>query len=202
MKIIGLTGSIATGKSFVAEIFKQYNIDIFSSDTVVASLLQEKKVIDCLKDNNDLSKAIKEDLIDKALLSCIVFNNESLLKQLEDILHPLVSEKREVFFQINKQKKAVLYEIPLLFEKKYQDLCDKVITTYCNEKTQIERALRRKNIDENRLNFIRKRQMPGNIKASLTDYLVYTDISYQYTRKQIDEILYKEEIIDEKTNFS
>lgn len=195
MKIIGLTGSIATGKSFVAEIFRQHNIEVFSSDLAVANLLKEIEVIKIIKNNHELSASIKEDMIDKNLLSCIVFNKEALLKQLEDILHPLVSEKREKFFQLNKEKKAVLYEVPLLFEKNYQALCDKVITTYCNEKIQRERALRRKNIDQERLNFIIKKQMPGNIKASLTDYLVYTDISYQFTQKQIEEILAKEGII-------
>jgi dephospho-CoA kinase len=76
----------------------------------------------------------------------------------------------------------------------YQSLCYKVITTYCSEKTQKERALRRKNIDNKRLEFIIKRQMASNIKAKLTDYLVYTDISYAYTEKQIEEILFKEGI--------
>jgi dephospho-CoA kinase len=192
MKIIGLTGSIATGKSFVAEIFRRRNIEVFSSDAAVGDILKEKEVINIIKNDRFLKEVIKNDIIDKELLSNLVFKDLKLLEILENILHPLVAKKRDEFFL--KNNKYGILEVPLLFEKNYQVLCDKVITTYCSDKTQIERALRRKNIDKNRLNFIIKRQMPGNIKAKHTDYLVYTDISYEYTEKQIDEILSKEGI--------
>jgi len=192
MKIIGLTGSIATGKSFIAEIFRKKNIEVFSSDAAVGDILKEKEVINIIKNDRFLKEVIKNDIIDKELLSNLVFKDLKLLEILENILHPLVAQKRDEFFL--KNNKYGILEVPLLFEKNYQFLCDKVITTYCSDKTQVERALRRKNIDKNRLNFIIKRQMPGNIKAKHTDYLVYTDISYEYTEKQIDEILSKEGI--------
>ena len=192
MKIIGLTGSIATGKSFVADIFRKNNIEVFSSDAEVGKLLKETKIIEIIKQEHRLKEVVKNDVIDKELLSNLVFNDQKLLEILENIIHPLVAKKRDEFFK-NNSKYGVL-EVPLLFEKNYQSLCHKVITTYCSEITQQDRALRRKNIDKKRLDFIIKRQMPGNIKAKLTDYLVYTDISYEYTNKQIDEILFKEGI--------
>ncbi len=194
MKILGLTGSIATGKSFVAEIFRQHNIMVFSSDKEVANLLKEQRVIDEIRSKPELAGSVKENLIDKHLLSNIAFNKVDSLKILEKILHPLVDEKRKEFIDNNKDEKVILLEIPLLFEKKYQNFCNKVITTYCSEKTQKERALRRKNIDNNRLNFIMKQQFSSNIKARLTDYLVYTEISYEYTKNQIEKILLKEGI--------
>ena len=189
MKILGLTGSIATGKSFVAEVFRQNNIAVFSSDQQVGKLLQEAEVISVIKKQQKLLLSVKEDAIDKSILSNIVFNDHHALKILEEILHPLVEIKQQNFIQNNKDEKAILLEIPLLFEKKRQFCCDKVMTTYCSDKTQRERALRRKNIDNNRLDFIIKQQMPGNIKATLADYVIYTDISYQYTQKQIEQIL-------------
>lgn len=194
MKILGLTGSIATGKSFVADIFRELNIMVFSSDKEVAKLLEDSKVIAKIKENSNLFLSIKEDVIDKNILSNIVFNNNNTLKELEEILHPLVEIRRKEFIDENREEKFILFEVPLLFEKSYQSSCYKVITTYCSEKTQKERALRRTNIDSNRLSFIMKQQMPGKIKASLTDYLIYTDISYQYTKDQIEQILLKEGI--------
>ena len=192
MKIIGLTGSIATGKSFVAEIFRRNNVEVFSSDAEVAKLLKEKKVIGAIQEQPLLAEVVKDEVIDKNLLSNLVFKDDNLLEILENILHPLVAEKRDEFFKGNQ--KFVLLEVPLLFEKSYQSLCEKIITTYCSEKIQKERALRRKNIDNNRLNFIMKKQMAGNIKAKFSNYLVYTDISYQYTENQVEEILRKEGI--------
>ena len=192
MKILGLTGSIATGKSFVAEEFRKKKVKIFSADQEVANLLLEPRVSIIIKSTPELANSIKDDLVDKVLLSNIVFNNIKALKKLEDILHPLINEKRNSFIKENIKEKIILFEIPLLFEKSYQSSCDKIITTCCSEKTQKERALRRKNIDINRLSFIIKQQMPSNIKARLTDYLIYTDISYQYTRNQIEQIFFKE----------
>ncbi len=192
MKILGLTGSIATGKSFVAEEFRKKKVKIFSSDQEVANLLLEPRVSIIIKATPELANSIKDDLVDKVLLSNIVFNNIKALKKLEDILHPLINEKRTSFIEENIKEKIILFEIPLLFEKSYQSSCDKIITTCCSDKTQKERALRRKNIDINRLSFIIKQQMPSNIKARLTDYLIYTDISYQYTRNQIEQIFFKE----------
>jgi dephospho-CoA kinase len=194
MKIIGLTGSIATGKSFVAEIFKKNNVIVFSSDYVVAELLRTKEVVDILIVQPELKVAIKEGNIDKNILSNIVFKDKEALKILEGILHPLVEKERILFIERNSIEKFMLFEVPLLFEKKYQIYCDKVITTYCSERTQMERALRRKNLDKNRLEFIMKRQMPSNEKTKLTDYAVYTDISYEYTKSQIERILIKEGI--------
>lgn len=184
MKIIGLTGSIATGKSFVADIFRQKNIIVFDSDLEVAKLLDTSEIIDLIKNNPQL----KEGALDKRILSKIVFHDKTALKALEDILHPLIEIKVKHFIQENKSEKIIVLEIPLLFEKNYQTYCDKVITTYCSKKLQLDRALTRKNIDEDRFNFIIKQQMPINLKALLTDYIVYTEISDDYTKKQIDEI--------------
>lgn len=192
MKIIGLTGSIATGKSFVATQFRKKNIKIFSSDTEVSNLLLDINVINSIKESDELGCVIKNDVVDKKLLSNIAFKDIKILKKLEDILHPLVNDKTINFIKEFKNEKIILLEIPLLFEKKYQKFCNKIITTYCSDKTQKERALRRSNIDIDRLNFIIKQQMHGNLKAKITDYLVYTDISYQYTFNQIDQIFLKE----------
>lgn len=194
MKIFGLTGSIATGKSFVAEEFRKRDIKTFSSDYAVSMLLEDKQVISLIGENRELSVSVEDSYIDKYKLSKIVFNNSSVLRALEDILHPLVDQKRREFILENKDAAFVLCEIPLLFEKNYKDIFYKVITTCCNDKTQIERALRRKNIDRERLKFIMKQQMHSNLKARQTDYLVYTDISYQYTRDQLKQVFLKEGI--------
>ena len=194
MKIIGLTGSIATGKSFVAEQFRKESIKIFSSDTEVSNLLLEREVINIIKETDDLNYVVQNGVVDKNLLSNIVFKDIQNLKKLEDILHPLVNNRMTKFIEKFKNEKIIVLEIPLLFEKKYQILCNKVITTYCSDKTQKERALRRKNIDISRLSFIKKQQMHGNIKAKITDYLIYTDISYEYTLNQVEQIFLKEGI--------
>lgn len=191
MKVIGLTGSIATGKSFVADIFREKNIAIFDSDFEVAKLLELKEVVSFINTYPKLCSTIKEDKIDKKLLSKIVFKDKEALVFLENILHPLVEAKVQEFIKDKELEKIIVLDIPLLFEKGYKIHCNKVITTYCRERIQRERALSRKNIDSERFDFIIKQQMPINLKALLTDYIVYTDVSEVYTKKQIEEILFK-----------
>lgn len=195
VKIIGLTGSIATGKSFVAEIFRNKKIEVFSSDYEVSKLILEDYVINQIESNENLSISIKKDKkIDKEILSKLVFKNESNLDELEKILHPLVKKKMLEFISYNESKDFILIEVPLLFERGYKEICHKVITTYCNEKCQRERALRRNNIDKFRLDFILRRQISSKKKALLSDYMIYTGGSYLFTEKQLNEILQKEGI--------
>ncbi|MCT4634765.1 MAG: dephospho-CoA kinase [Rickettsiales bacterium] len=193
MIVIGLTGSIATGKSFVADIFKEKNMAVFDSDFEVAKLLESQEVINLIKNCSKLSLAILDNKVDKKLLSKTVFNDKEALDSLEKILHPLVEREANDFIKSKELDKIIVLEIPLLFEKNYKKYCNKVITTYCSERVQRERALSRKNIDSDRFNFIIKQQMPINLKALLTDYIVYTEVSEDYTRKQIEEILLKEQ---------
>ncbi len=195
MKILGLTGSIATGKSFVAEKFRQNNIPVFSSDKEVGLLIQKNEIVNMIKVFDEINVSVEEDKINKDVLSKIVFKNKNALNILEDLLYPFLNKAREDFLFQNSNEKTVLLEIPLLYEKNFQSLCNKVITTYCSEATQKDRALRRKNIDQERLEFIINQQMPGNLKARLTDYLVYTELSSQYTELQLKQIFYKEGIL-------
>ncbi len=193
MKIIGLTGSIATGKSYLADIFRKNKVDVFNSDKEVGIILQQQNVVESIKKSRNISSSINNDKIDKEKLSKLVFTEKHCLDALEEIIHPIISIKIKEY--INSAKKDLLLEIPLLFEKSYNRLCDKVITTYCSHKTQVERALRRKNLDKQRLDFILNRQMSSSKKVYLSDYAVNTDISYVFTDLQIHQIIKKEEII-------
>jgi dephospho-CoA kinase len=194
VKILGLTGSIATGKSFVAEIFRQNNIKIFSSDQDVAELLQNIDLLEEIKTYDILKQAFSDNKLSKETLSKIVFNNEQALKILEEIIHPKVKNNMLKFIEDNYRQNFIILEVPLLFEKNYDQLCYKVITTFCHEKLQEERALRRKNMDLERLNFIISRQMPSHEKAKRTDYLVCTDLTYNFSQNQVKQILLKEGI--------
>jgi dephospho-CoA kinase len=189
MKIIGLTGSIATGKTFVADYLAKQNFKVFLADLEVSKLLQTEQVINSLNKDEVLSSSINNGEIDKAILSKIVFSNEEHLVKLENIIHPFVDSKIKDFIEQNSQEELIFLEIPLLFEKGYQQLCDKVITTHCEPEIQRQRALSRFNLDDERLAFILKKQMSIKDKALLTDFIVYTDITNEHSIKQVDEIL-------------
>lgn len=192
MKIIGLTGSIATGKTFVTEIFKQNKIKTFHSDSEVFEVLKDNNIIKKIREKKILASSVQNNSLDKSLLSKLVFNNIEALKSLEDIIHPIIEKKIVDFIKENIDEKIIILDIPLLFEKKYQTYCKKIITTFCSSKSQKERVMRRSNIDEDRYNFILKQQISGDVKAALSNYLVYTDISKEYTKLQVEKIIIKE----------
>lgn len=97
MKIFGLTGSIATGKSFVAEEFKKLGVKNFSSDRAVSQLLEEEEVVHLISKDEELKFSVINMAIDKHKLSKIVFSNHAALKKLEDILHPLIDQEEKIF---------------------------------------------------------------------------------------------------------
>lgn len=194
-KIWGITGSIATGKSYVSDILKNHKMKIYSSDLTVAELLKDEQIIDSIKRIPALSPAIKKKFLNKRELAAIVFNNEEALEVLESIIHPREKERLEKFIEFNQEEDFLVLDIPLLFETNKEKYCDKIITTICQEQSQIKRALKRENMDIAKFNFIINRQTSSNIKAGKSDYLVYTDITKCFTIFQVEQILRREGIV-------
>lgn len=175
MKIIGLTGGIASGKNFVANIFAKNSAAIFDADAEVhqifvsdkalilkvgkafpQSLVGEKNVEEKIfrkkpaKKNAVADKILKENFaqeIDRKILGKIVFSDAEKLKILEDIIHPIIRKKYEEFLQKSRQekRKVVVLNIPLLLEKQGYK-CDKIISLLIPPSVQKRRFFsRRKN---------------------------------------------------------
>lgn len=193
MKVLGLTGSIATGKSYVSQYLKKNSIEVFDADFAVANLLKESEVISLVEKSKNLASCIINGQIDKKLLSTIVFSENKYLDELEEIIHPLIT--KNINKLLSNKKTFLILEIPLLFEKKYDIFCDKVITTVASNKAKIKRALNRDNMNREKLNFIMQRQFSDSKKAALSDYVIYTDISYNFTDIQLAQIVKKEGLI-------
>lgn len=190
MKIIGLTGSIAMGKSVTSKMFLAQNIPVFDSDQAVHQLLGHDgaavKMVDKAFPGNK-----KNNQIDRSLLAKCVFNNDDALKTLEDILHPMVQEMRHIFLKTAQEKghDLVLFDIPLLFEKNHQDSCDYVIVVSADGQIQKKRALERPGMTEQRLLSILKKQTPDQEKRSRADFIILTDQGLDYAEKQVKNIL-------------
>lgn len=187
MITIGLTGSIGMGKTETTKIFANLGIPVFDSDAAVHRLLgQGGAAVDAVEASfPDVKKGKK---IDRELLGQIVFGDDKALTKLEKILHPLVSEKRKEF--IRKQKgDIVLSDIPLLFEKGYEDEFDYIIVVSAPHDVQKQRVLSRPNMTEDRLNDILAKQLPDNLKRAKADFIIQTDRGLDYARHQVEDIL-------------
>ena len=185
---IGLTGSIAVGKSFVLDIFKiKYNIPVFSSDECVRKIYAE---------NIELKKFIKEKILEcdrkftSEDIASIVFKDSAKLQILENFIHPLVKMEREEFInqEFDKQSQLVVIEVPLLFEKNLEYEFDSIILVDVGEDIQEERALLRKNMTREKYLFIKAKQIPNNEKIERCDFVINNHDEAR-TRDSVDKIV-------------
>ncbi len=192
MVIIGVTGSIGTGKSFISSCFKRIGFPVFNADECVHQLLLKNKhvIADITK---IFPKALKNNQINRTELRQIVKGKPENLKRLELILHPKVREEELQF--LNKCRRlrcriAVL-DIPLLFEAGAELLCNFVIVTYANEKIQQARVLNRKTMGKDFFNYIKKLQMEQKAKCDRADLVIDSSRSKAYNLRVIKRLAKK-----------
>ncbi len=190
MIILGLTGSIATGKTFVAKCFTKLGAEVFNADETVHKLLTYGgKAVKQVKEF--FPESYNEGCIDRQKLGKIVFNNNEKRKKLEEIIHPIVAKERENFLQAAKKNKIkmVILEIPLLFESRIKTDCDHIIVTIVDHETQKQRALARDGMTLERFEAINNLQMDSNEKARRADFVIDTKASEFAVFRKIKNII-------------
>lgn len=189
-KVIGITGGIATGKSTVTNYLKENGYTVFDSDEIVKKLLLTKSVI------NQIgvvfgSEYISGNKIDKVKLGSLIFNNKEEREKLNRIIHPLVKDKLKYLISRSKEQ-IVFVDVPLLYEAKFEDLCDKVIVVKTNLEINIERLMKRDNINEEYAKIKIASQMNIEEKCQKANFIIdnSSDICYTYmqTKKIIKEL--------------
>lgn len=150
MKIIGLTGGIASGKSTVARTLRELGATVIDADEIAHSVIEPGKPAweDIVKKFG--SHILKPDqTIDREKLGAIVFNDPELLQELNQITHPRVAEqlKHIITTMRTEQSHAILFlEVPLLYETHLERICDEVWVVWVDEETQIQRLMKRDNL--------------------------------------------------------
>lgn len=203
MRIIGLSGGVASGKNFIAEIFAKKGAALFDADKEVHNLLQSNSEI-ISQIRNNFPESFIDNKINRKILGEIVFNNKEKLEKLEEILHPKVRQNYQKFLKKAHQhnKKLVILNIPLLLEKGGYK-CDKIIAIIIPEKTQKQRFLQRhlklnKNYFtqnliqlEQRFYQIKSKQFNNLQRKQQADFIIFNGLSKYYTLQQINKICSK-----------
>ena len=177
MIIIGITGSIGTGKSTIASMMRILNLAVHDSDLEVKKILENNELV-----KNKIKKKWpsvifskgNKQCIDKKKLSEIVFNYPKEKSFLERIIHPVVYECRDNFIHKNKNKKFVVLDVPLLYETGTDKICDYVFLAYTSDIKQKARVLSRENMTEEKFNLIRKSQWTQEMKLKQNPYSITT----------------------------
>lgn len=185
MKIIGLTGSIAMGKSTVADFFKQAGIPVFSADDAVHQLYKSESAVSLIA--RVFPSVVEDGEVNRLKLSEILINDHEKLQSLEKIIHPLVQKKEKEFIERAHQqgKKLVVLEIPLLFETNGEKRVDSIVVVSAPRAIQKERAMIRQNMNEGKFAFINTRQMSDKEKRKRADFVIDTGKDLENTREQV-----------------
>lgn len=196
--IIGLTGSIASGKSTISGKFIDLQTPVIDADQLAREVVNPgekayKKIVETFG-----REFLQEDqTLDRKKLGAIVFTDEEKRKTLNNIVHPAVRKKmtelRDAY--VADGEKCVVLDIPLLFESKLNHFVDKIMVVYVDEKVQLDRLIERDGYMEEEAKQRIQAQMPVKEKATLADAVIHNNGSKQASYQQLKDILKKWQVI-------
>ena len=186
--IVGLTGGIASGKSTVSNFFKKLGLEVLDADGIVKEVSQKedtiKKIVKVFGKNilDGNGKIIREKLRKEA------FENRELLNKLNEIIHPQVIE---IFVKKKKETSEdyiVIFDIPLLYEAKMENLCDKIIVVYIKREQQIKRVIERDKNTRELAEKIIDAQMSLEEKSKRADIVINNNSTLEDLKNQVNMI--------------
>lgn len=184
--VIGITGSIACGKSFVSSFLSKAGYKVIDTDRISHNITADGANV-----NSELAKAfpeaVRNGVLNRKELANIVFNNPKRREILNSILHPIIYEITKN--EINNSDGIIFVDVPLMFEAHFDELCDRIICVYTDFNTQINRLISRDSISyKEALNKINS-QMSLKEKMEKSDYLLKSEEDFNDTINNITTIL-------------
>ena len=175
------------GKTTVSNMFRDLGIPVWCADSEVNKLY---------KINGAATKVFFKEFpsvvtsigINKKRLRNLIHKDNTMLKKVERIVHPLLEESKIDFVNSNKNSPLVVFDIPLLFEKKQETNFDAVLVVTASELTQKKRVMSRKNMKEKDFQLIKRNQMNEQEKIKRADFVINTDKSLLETKQDVQEI--------------
>ena len=186
MLLVGLTGSIGTGKSTTAAMFKDYNFGVYNADDTVHYIYEnDTNVIDKIeeifpgtKENNKVNRKLLRDILNK---------KPEKFKELESIVHPATRQYQITYIKklIEEQKFGCVLDIPLLFETGGDRYVDASIVVIASEDKQRERVIGERQIPAEVFNILKKQQMPDQEKLKKANFIISTEKNIESTKVEV-----------------
>ena len=187
---IGITGSIACGKSTVSDYLKEKGYTIIDADKLGHVALTSEDVKRRLSETFGANILVNNE-ISREVLGKLVFGNDNNLKKLNNIIHPKIRELILKLQEEHENEDLVFLDIALLYEANFVDLVEKVAVVYVDEDVQLERLMMRNALSKEEALKRIESQMSPQEKASLGDFVINNSYRKEDTFQQIDEILEK-----------
>ena len=185
---VGLTGGIGAGKSTVADLFSQKGAVVIRSDELARQVIEPQtpgfqQVID--RFGKDFVNS--EGYIDRAKLAQTVFQDDAALKDLENIVHPLVRSKTNQIIDQHTSETIIVNEIPLLLEKKMESLFDFLVIVISSEKNRLER-LSQRGLTAEQASARMSKQVSDDERKAAADFLIVNDGNLDQLEVDVEKI--------------
>lgn len=187
---LGLTGSIAMGKSTAARVFRLLGVPVYDADREIHRLLARGGA-GVAPVAERFPQALVDNAIDRQMLGRIVFEDRQALRRLEAILHPLARRREYRFLAAAARRRAplVVLDIPLLFETGGAARCDAAVVVSAPAFLQRDRALSRRGMSADKFAGILARQMDDREKRRRADFVVTTGLGRRSSLNQLRRIV-------------
>ncbi|MGC0223693.1 dephospho-CoA kinase [Pseudooceanicola nitratireducens] len=186
--LIGLTGSIGMGKSTTAKIFAEEGCAVWDADAAVHRLYSARGAA-VVPMQAAFPEAVIDGSVSRDALKTAIAADPTALRQIEQIVHPLVAKDRQAFIA-KSDADIVVLDIPLLFEGSGHRMVNTTVVVSVPEEVQRNRVLARGTMTEDQFMMIKSKQMPDAEKRALADHVVITD-TLDHARDQVRAIVAK-----------
>ncbi len=168
---VAITGGIGTGKTTISSMFADKGIPVFNSDEIAKEIMNTNSLL-----KNEIvtafgDKAYDKNKLNKEYLSDVIFNNETLLKKINSIVHPYVADEFNSWIQ-EQDSKYIIYESAIIFENQAEDFFDKIICVTASEEEVISRIMKRNDFSVDKIKSIINKQLPNDAKVQKSDYVI------------------------------
>lgn len=190
--IIGLTGSIASGKSTISAMLKEKGYPIIDADLVARVVVEPGTVtlsdIECIFGKEVMNE---DGTLNREALGQLIFHDPAKRKQLNDLMHPAIRaemlRQRDELFESGEE--TLIMDIPLLFESRLQHFVDKILVVSVKEETQLQRLMQRNSLSEEEAKARIQSQLPLSEKEKGADAVIYNNGSIEQSKVQLERIL-------------
>ncbi|CAI3253486.1 dephospho-CoA kinase [Enterococcus cecorum] len=186
--VLGITGGIATGKSSVVQHFIDLGFPVVDADIIARHLLDQNE-----QAYNEVVKVFGSEIlqengeINRQALGALVFNHPDKLKQLDELMAPFLQESiLAAIKQASQNQNLVIVDVPLMYEKGYDEWMDQVAVVYCTPNQQLKRLMQRNQLTEKEAKQRIDSQLPIEMKKLLAEVVFDNSNDLTQTIQQVD----------------
>ncbi len=189
---VGLTGSIAVGKSYVCEVFRELGVFVLDADKTAREVVEPNtKGLKTIIEHFGIDVLQPNGKLDRAKLGAIIFTDAPKRELLNSIVHPLVIEKQNEWLRGRERQNAnaiCIIDAALMIESGSWKRFDKIIVVWCEPAIQLKRLILRNNLSTEQASLRINSQMPQEKKKQFADFLIDTTEGFESAKKQTKEI--------------